>query len=481
MTSSPFRRSSYGAIVVGSGPNGLAAAVALAKTGVSVLVVESHSTIGGGTRSEELTLPGFVHDVCSSVHPLALASPFFRRLSLERYGLSWIEPPTPVAHVLDSDRVVTLEHSLEATAASFGRDGEAYRKLFQPFVSNFDALLEAILGPLRFPERPALLARFGLPALRSYQGLARSHFGGEAPQALLAGVAAHAMLPLDRLATASIALLLGAAGHAVGWPIARGGSRAISAALASLFLELGGEIAVDFEVRQLEQLPPARAYLFDTSPRALCDISGARLPDSYRTAVERFRYGPGVFKVDWALDGPIPWKDPACSRSATVHLSGTMEEVARAEALAHAGGLAEAPFVILTQPSLFDATRAPPGKHVAWGYCHVPHGSNIDAWQAIEAQVERAAPGFHRRILARSIRNAHAVEQYNPNYVGGDINGGLASLTQLFFRPLVRADPYATPASDIFLCSSSTPPGGGVHGMCGYWAARSVLRRVFGS
>ncbi len=480
MSRSPFRRSSYGAVVVGSGPNGLAAAVALAKTGLSVLVVEARSTIGGGTRTEELTLPGFFHDVCSSVHPLALASPFFRRLSLERYGLSWIEPPTPVAHVLDSDRVVTLEHSLDATAASFGRDGGAYRRLFEPFVSSFDELLEAILGPLRFPEHPALLARFGLPALRSFQGLARSRFRGEEPQAVLAGIAAHAMLPLDRLATGSIALLLGAAGHAVGWPIARGGSRSISAALAALLVDLGGEIVVDFEVRALEQLPPARAYLFDTSPRALCEIAGARLPDSYRTAVKRFRYGPGVFKVDWALDAPIPWTDPACSRSATVHLAGSLEEVAKAEALAHADVLAEAPFVILTQPSLFDETRAPAGKHLAWGYCHVPHGSEVDATEAIEAQVERAAPGFQKRILARAVKSARALEQYNPNYIGGDINGGMASLTQLFFRPLVRADPYATPAPDLFLCSSSTPPGGGVHGMCGYWAARSALRNVFG-
>ena len=445
-----------------------------------MLVVEAHSTIGGGTRTEELTLPGFLHDVCSSVHPLALASPFFRRLSLERHGLSWIEPPTPVAHVLDSDRVVTLEHSLEATAASFGRDGEAYQRLFQPFVEQFDALLEAILGPLRFPEHPALLARFGLPALRSFEGLSRSRFRSDEPQALLAGVAAHAMLPLDRLATGSIALLLGAAGHAVGWPIARGGSRSIAAALSAALAELGGEIVVGFPVRSLDELPKARAYLFDTSPRALCDIAGARLPDSYRTALARFRYGPGVFKVDWALDAPIPWTDPACSRAATVHLSGSLEDVARAEALAHANGLAEAPFVILTQPSLFDPTRAPAGKHVAWGYCHVPHGSPVDATQAIEEQVERAAPGFQKRILGRSVKNARELEQYNPNYIGGDINGGMANLTQLFFRPLVRADPYATPAPDLFLCSSSTPPGGGVHGMCGYWAARSVLRRVFG-
>jgi len=478
--SSPFRRSSYGAVIVGSGPNGLSAAVALAKTGLSVLVVEAHSTIGGGTRTEALTLPGFFHDVCSSVHPLALASPFFKRLSLERHGLSWIEPPTPVAHVLEPDRAVTLEHSLDATAKSFGPDGTAYRELFAPFVGSFDGLLEAVLGPLRIPEQPALLARFGLPALRSFEGLARSRFRDEAPRALLAGIAAHAMLPLDRLATASIAILLGAAGHAVGWPIARGGSRAISAALASALAELGGEVVVDFEVRALEELPSARAYLFDTSPRAMCDIAGARLPQSYRTALRRFRYGPGVFKVDWALDAPIPWRDAACSRSATVHLSGDLETVAHAEALAHANELAEAPFVILTQPSLFDDTRAPPGKHVAWGYCHVPHGSALDATQAIEAQVERAAPGFHRRILARSVKSARELEHYNPNYIGGDINGGRANLTQLFFRPLVRADPYATPAPDIFLCSSSAPPGGGVHGMCGYWAARSALRRIFG-
>jgi phytoene dehydrogenase-like protein len=481
VTAPVFQRSRYDAVLIGSGPNGLAAAVALAKTGLSVLVVEAGSSIGGGTRTEALTLPGFLHDVCSSVHPLGLASPFFRRLGLERYGLSWIEPPTPLAHVLDVDRVVTLERAIEGTAAEFGGPGRNYRRFMERFVKRFDALLEATLGPLRFPDEPLLLSEFGLPALRSLEGLARGWFREEAPRALLAGIAAHAMLPLDRVATASFGLLLAVAGHAVGWPIARGGSRAISDALAALLRELGGEIVVGLPVRAMSELPEARAYLFDTSPRAMCEIAGAELPDSYRARLRRFRYGPGVCKVDWALSAPIPWRAQACSNTATVHLAGTLEDVARSEARAHAGELDERPFVILTQPSLFDDSRAPDGQHVAWAYCHVPHGSDVDATRQIEAQVERAAPGFHSRILARSVKTARSLEQYNPNYIGGDINGGLASLDQLFFRPLPRFDPYSTPSPRIFLCSSATPPGGGVHGMCGYWAARSALRRAFES
>jgi phytoene dehydrogenase-like protein len=479
MDPSRFQCSSYDAVVIGSGPNGLAAAVSLAKHGLSTLVVEGAATIGGGTRTQALTLPGFNHDVCSSVHPLGLASPFLKTLSLERFGLSWIQPAMPLAHMIGETRAVTLKRSVEATAEAFGGDATSYRRMMQGFVDRFDALLEDALGPLRLPKRPILLSKFGWLGLRSLEGLCQSWFRDEGLRALLAGMGAHAMLPLHRPATASFALVLAIAGHAVGWPIARGGSASISAALADLFRELGGEIVVGASVGNLNQLPAARAYLFDTGPRALCEIAGARLPEVYCRRLRRFRYGPGVFKVDWALGGPIPWNDRACSLAATVHLSGTFEEVARAENEAHAGVLGLRPFVILTQPSLFDETRAPSGKHVAWAYCHVPHDSALDATDAIEAQVERAASGFKSLILARAVRNAREHEQYNPNYVGGDINGGLADLRQLFFRPLARFDPYATPARDIFLCSSSTPPGGGVHGMCGYWAAQSALNHAF--
>jgi phytoene dehydrogenase-like protein len=470
-------RTPYDAVVVGAGPNGLAAAIELARAGRSTLVMEASATPGGGCRSAELTLPGFVHDHCAAVHPLGAASPFFRTLPLERHGLTWIEPPTPLAHVLAEGRTVTLERSIEATAAQLGGDAEAYRELMAPLVARFDALLPMLLGPLRFPAHPLLLARFGVHALRSMRGLAAGRFMQEAGPALLGGIAAHAMVPLDATATASFALVLALAGHAVGWPIARGGSQAIIDALVGYLRDLGGEVECGRPVAHLSELPPARAYVLDVSARQLLAIAGDRLPPSYRRRVESFRYGPGVFKIDWALRAPIPWRDPSCMRAGTVHLSGSLDEIAGATEAVYAGGIAARPFVLLAQPSLFDATRAPAGMHTAWAYCHVPHGSTLDAGAAIEAHIERFAPGFRETILARSTRNAVEMERYNPNYVGGDINGGLADLRQLFFRPVARVDPYTTPAPDIFLCSSSTPPGGGVHGMCGYWCARSVLAR----
>jgi phytoene dehydrogenase-like protein len=472
-------RSSYDAIVVGAGPNGLSAAIRLARAGLATLLVEADETIGGGARTQELTLPGFAHDVCSSVHPLGLASPYLRSLDLERHGVSWIQPPSAVVHVLDEENAVTLERAVEDTAAQFGRDGRAYRQLVERFVEPFDSLLEMILGPLRFPARPALLASFGLTALRSLERLGETMFRDEGPRALLAGIGAHAMLPLDQPATASFALVLAVAGHAVGWPIARGGSQVLSNALAACFRQAGGELLTGWRVERLEELPRARSYVLDVGPRQLLKLGGDRLPSSYRDRLTRFRFGPGVYKMDWALSAPIPWTNPSCARSATVHLAGTLAKVARAEAAVHRGELDAEPFVILVQPSLFDDSRAPPGKHVAWAYCHVPHGSSIDASELIEATIERVAPGFQRTILARATRNALQIEQHNPNYVGGDINGGLSDLGQLFFRPMARFDPYSTPAPDLFLCSSSTPPGGGVHGMCGYWAASSVMRRVF--
>jgi phytoene dehydrogenase-like protein len=467
-------------VVVGAGPNGLAAAVALARAGLSTVVLERADVPGGGARTAALTLPGFLHDACSTVHPLGVASPFFRSLGLERYGLSWTHSPAPLAHALDETTIVTLERSLEETARRLGRDGEAYRRLLAPFVERFDDLMEAVLGPLRMPSSPLLLARFGLRALRSMRGLARGWFAEDRAPALLAGIAAHAMLPLDGAATASFALVLGAAGHAVGWPVARGGSVAITNALVACLHGFGGAILTGRSVERLADLPPARAYVLDVTPRQLARIAGHALPAGYRRRLARYRYGPGVFKMDWALRAPIPWRDPACARAATVHLAGDLGEVGRAEAAVHRGAVAARPFVLVVQPSLFDAGRAPAGMHTAWAYCHVPHGSTVDAGEAIESQIARFAPGFREAIVGRATRNAREMEAYDPNYVGGDINGGLADLTQLFARPVARLDPYATPAPNLFLCSSSTPPGGGVHGMCGYWAAQSVLARVFG-
>ena len=469
----------YDVVVVGSGPNGLAAAVVLARAGLGTLVVEAKSTPGGGTRTAALTAPGFLHDVCSTVHPLGAASPLFRALPLAEHGLEWIAPPAPLAHVLADGSVVTLERSLGATAHQLGPDADAYVDLMAPFVERFDDLLAMVLGPLRWPSAPFLLGRFGLTALRSMQGLARRFRGAAAP-ALLGGIAAHAMLPLDAVATASFALVLGLAGHAVGWPIARGGSRTINAALLACLRAAGGELLVDRPVADLGDLPPARAYVLDVTPRQLLAIAGARLPVAYRRRLQRFRYGTGVFKMDWALSAPVPWRDRACARAATVHLAGDLADVAAAEATVHAGGVPPRPFVLFVQPSLFDPSRSPAGAHVAWAYCHVPNGRAVDASAAIEAQIERAAPGFTALILARAVKDPVALEADDANYVGGDINGGASDVRQLFFRPLLRLDPYATPAPDVFLCSSSTPPGGGVHGMCGYWAARSVLAHVFG-
>lgn len=472
-------RTQYDAVIVGSGPNGLSAAVALARAGLGVLVVEAQSAAGGGMRSDALTLPGFTHDVCSSVHPLGIGSPFFRGLELERHGLTWIHPAAPLAHVMDDGRAITLERSIAETAQQLGRDAAAYRALLEPFVARFDTLMEMVLGPLRWPQAPLLLAQFGWQAIRSMQGLA-ARFTEPHAGALLAGIAAHAMLPLDAWVTASFALVLGTAGHAVGWPIARGGSQGIADALESAFRERGGEFALDWRVGSLDELPRAKAYVFDVTPKQLLAIAGARLPGSYKRRLARYRYAPGVYKMDWALAGPIPWKDPTCARSATVHLSGDLARIQAGQAAVHQGRFSDRPFVLLGQPTLFDPTRAPAGKHTAWAYCHVPHGASLDASATIERQIERFAPGFRDLVLARRTQNAIELEQYNPNYVGGDISGGMSDLTQLFFRPVARIDPYSTPAKDIFVCSSSTPPGGGVHGMCGYWAAVSALTRVFG-
>lgn len=472
--------SSYDVVVIGAGPNGLSAAIELARQQLSVLVVEAHARPGGGARTEALTEPGYLHDVCSTVHPLGVASPFFRTLGLERYGLRWIESPAPLAHLLDDGTAITLERSLEDTASQLGLDRAAYIELMEPWVNRFDVLLEMVLGPLRFPKSPFLLARFGLSALASMKSMAARRFREPTTSALLAGMAGHAMLPLDATATASFALILGASGHRVGWPIAAGGSRSITHALVACLREHGGEVECNSPVRKLSDLPPARAYVFDLTPRQVLEIAASELPDPYRARLDRFRYGPGVYKMDWALREPIPWKNALCRRASTVHLSGTLEQVHASEAAVHAGSITERPFTLVVQPSLFDPSRAPEGRHVAWAYCHVPHGSTLDVSDAIESHIEQFAPGFRDLALARARRNAIEMQAYNANYIGGDINGGQSDIAQLFFRPMVKLDPYATANPRIFICSSSTPPGGGVHGMCGYWAARSVKRRVFG-
>jgi phytoene dehydrogenase-like protein len=478
MSDRRWSRPSYDAVIVGSGPNGLAAAIVLSRAGLATLVVEAEDTPGGGARTTELTLPGFLHDVCSAVHPLGIASPFFRSLQLERFGLDWIHSPAPLAHLLGDGRAVLLLRSVEATAELLGRDGPAYRGLMNVFAERFDELAPMVLGGLRVPSSPVLMARFGAVALRSMEGLARSRFRDKPAAALLAGIAAHSVLPLDWRATSAFALVLASAGHAVGWPIARGGSAAIVDALVKCLREAGGEIVTGTRVSSLADLPAARAYVLDVTPRQLLRIAGDRLTPRYRRRLERFRYGPGVFKMDWALSAPIPWRDPECARAATLHLSGDLEQIARAEAQVYTGAMDAPPFVLVVQPSLFDPSRAPAGRHTGWAYCHVPHGSGSDFSAAIEGQIEQFAPGFRDLILARHSSTAQQIEQYNPNYVGGDIAGGMSDLRQLFFRPVAKLDPYATSAPNLFLCSSSTPPGAGVHGMCGYWAARSVLRKI---
>ena len=463
------------ATVVGSGPNGLAAAIVLAAAGHSVSVLEGEDSLGGGCRSAELTVPGFVHDTCSTVHALALASPFLSGLPLARHGFEPAHPAAPLAHPLDDGSAVLLERSVEETARGLGVDEAAYRRLLGPLVRNAAPLLRQLLGPLRPPRHPLLLGRFGMSGIRSAVGLARARFEGERARALYAGCAAHSILPLSAPASAAFGLVLVLTGHAVGWPVARGGSQRLADALAAHLRELGGTIETGRSVESLDEFP-AGAVLLDVTPRQLLRLAGERLPRRYRRGLTRYRYGDGVFKLDWALDGPIPWTAAEAARAGTVHLGGTLEEIAAAEDAVERGGHPERPFVLLVQPSSFDPTRAPPGKHTAWAYCHVPNGSTEDMTDAIEAQVERFAPGFRDLVIARSAMDTIEVERRNPNYVGGDIIGGRQDLRQLFTRPVARPVPYSTPLPGVFLCSSSTPPGGGVHGMCGYWAARAALR-----
>ncbi len=467
------------AIVVGAGPNGLAAAIALAQAGRSVRVVEGAAAIGGGTRTEELTLPGHLHDVCSAVHPLLLGSPFLRSLPLAGHGLAVVHPDLPLAHPLEGGRAVAVHRSVSETAAGLGADGPAYERLLGPFARDWEELAGILLGPpLRLPRHPLPAARFAALGLRSVSGLARGRFGGEPARALLAGNGAHSMRPLTAAGTGAFALLLVMLAHGVGWPVAAGGSGAIAGAMASLLRSLGGEIETGRPVTSLEELPPARAVLLDVTPRALLRIADGRFTGRYRRALERFRYGPGVFKVDYALREPVPWAAEECRRAGTVHVGGTTSELAASEAQVAAGVAPSRPFVLVAQQSLFDPARAPAGAHTLWAYCHVPNGSDADMTDAIERQIERFAPGFRDVVAARHTMGPAQVEAKNPNYVGGDINAGLADLRQILARPALRPVPHATPDPRLFLCSSSTPPGGGVHGMCGWHAARAALSGV---
>jgi len=468
----------YDAVVVGSGPNGLSAAVELARNGRSVVVLEAEDTIGGGTRSAELTLPDYVHDICSAIHPLGYGSPFFSTLPLEEYGLEWVHPPAPLAHPFDDGTAAVLERSVEETGAALAPDAAAYRRLMEPIVRDWNRLVGSLLGPARLPRHPFALARFGVRAVRSARGLAEGLFEGEKVRGLLAGNAAHSFLPMEQPPSAAFGLVLGALGHAVGWPFPKGGSQKIADALVTYLRSLGGEVYAGVRIGSVEEVPRTRTVLFDVTPRQLLKIAGRHLTERYRRALERYRYGPGVFKADFALDGPIPWRAEVCKRAGTVHVGGMMDEISSGEQAVFRGEHPERPFVLLAQQSLFDATRAPADKHTVWAYCHVPNGSTFDMTERIEAQIERFAPGFRDRILAKSTMGPTELQRVNANHVGGDINGGLQDFRQLFTRPVARLTPYSTSARGLYLCSSSTPPGGGVHGMCGYFAARAALATV---
>ncbi|WP_141733258.1 phytoene desaturase family protein [Oligoflexus tunisiensis] len=463
------------AVVIGSGPNGLAAAITLARAGLKVTVYEAAALPGGGMRSEELTQPGVIHDVCSAVHPLAVASPAFQSFQLERFGLEWIQPPVPAVHPLDGGHAVRLERDVYATAAGLGADEKNYIKAFEKYVQHVDPLLKDVLAPLHVPLHPWLYARFGLKALHSAEAFVQRSFRTREAQALFAGVAAHSSLRLDAPLSAAVGLMLSIAGHAYGWPIPRGGSQSIAQALVACFKEAGGTLQLNHRITSVDELQDASLKLFDVTPRQLVALCGEHLPRSFRQRLLKFRYGPGIFKLDWTLDAPVPWASPACHETATLHLGGDFAELARSEAQVNQGQIPDRPYVLVAQPSLFDPTRTGDQRHTLWAYCHVPAQSLEDMTERVEAQIERFAPGFRKLIRARHAMNSADIERHNPNYIGGSISGGLMDWRQAFARPVLAWNPYRTPHPRIFLCSSSTPPGPGVHGMCGAAAARTAL------
>jgi phytoene dehydrogenase-like protein len=468
----------FNAIVVGSGPNGLSAAIVLQQAGLSVLLIEGKDTIGGGMRTAELTLPGFKHDICSAIHPMAAASPFFKTLPLKQHGLEWIIPPIAAAHPFDDGKAAILTQSLGETSQLLRKDADAYLKLIGSVLNDWPLIEKDVLAPLHFPKYPLLYAKFGLKAIASANVISK-RFETKEAKGLWAGLAAHSILPLTHLTSAAIGLVLATAAHSVSWPIPKGGSQSIANALGNYFISLGGKVETNFYVKSLQQLPSADAVLFDVGPKQLLQIAGKSFSSIYQWQLKRYKYGMGVFKVDWALDAPIPFSAEECRRAGTVHIGNTIEEIKMNEQDTWNGKHVEKPFVLLAQQSLFDSTRSPEGKHTAWAYCHVPNGSEKDMTEAIEKQVERFAPGFMERIIGRHTINTKQLEEYNANYSGGDIIGGAANITQLFTRPALRFSPYRTSAKGIYICSASTPPGGGVHGMCGYHAAQRVLKDIF--
>lgn len=475
---SPYQHDPLDAVVIGSGPNGLVAAIELARAGRSVTVVEARDQIGGGLHSAALTLPGYLHDVCSACHPMGVLSPAFQNLPLAEHGLRWAYPQASVAHPLDDEPAVLLQRSLAETAADLGPDARTYERLFTPFLPRPEVLLADLLGPLRLPRGPLRMARFGLQGMLPAASHFRWRFKGARARALLAGCTAHSILPFDRLFTSAVAMIFALTGHLTDWPVATGGSQSIAAALASYLRSLGGTIETGRMITSLDELPPSRVVLLDTSPDQLARLGESQLPTGYVRRLRRFRYGPGVFKLDYALAGPIPWRDPRVLEASTVHVGGTLDEIAAAESEVSRGRHPDRPFVMVVQQSQFDPTRAPAGKQTGYMYCHVPAGSDIDQTEAIERQIERFAPGFRDLVLARHAMRTSDFERLNPNCVGGAVTGGVADLYQLFTRPVARLDPYSTPNPRLFICSASTPPGGGVHGMCGWFAAHSALKRL---
>jgi phytoene dehydrogenase-like protein len=465
----------YDAVIVGSGPNGLAAGIVLQQAGLTTLVLESKQTIGGGMRSAELTLPGYVHDICSAIHPFGVGSPFLSTLPLHEFGLEWVFPEAALAHPFDDGTAVLLKKSIAETAQQFAKGESAYQKLMQPIVENWNQVAPDFLGPLTFPKYPIKFAGFGLKAIQSAHSIAFRYLKDAYSRGYFAGLAGHSILPLHKTVSAGIALVLGALGHKIGWPFPKGGAQQLANAMGNYYQSLGGTLQTNFEVKAMADIPSAQAVLFDITPHQLLQFDGLNFPYLYRKQLENYRYGPGIFKVDWALHAPIPFKTKDCLKAATIHLGGTFEEIAAAEKMPWQGKHAEKPYVLLVHQTPFDTTRAPAGKHTAWAYCHVPNGSTKNMTEQIENQVERFAPGFKDTIAARHTMNTADVHQYNANYQGGDINGGTITLSQLFTRPAIRWSPYTTPVKGIYICSASTPPGGGVHGMCGYHAAQKVL------